>query len=122
MIATFYAWLPFAGEMSSGFRVNLHLWLSAQKLGNDTVRLHGFGFLEPTDYIFFNPSIGQMFMPPGSSSDLEEPGMLFLELPTDQAQIPFNVTQGYSPAIPFYVESYLHGSQVLTPYRTAIYT
>lgn len=102
-----------AGELTAGYHVNLHLWLTAQASENGTIRLQGFGLYEPLDYVLYNPLHGQMMMPPVAIDELKESGKLFLEVSSDEAQIPFNVTTGFAPTIPFYLENCLRASQVI---------
>ena len=76
-----------------------------------TVRVHGFGFFEPVDRIHMAWA-GQMLMPPGAFSDLQEPAYVFLETPTEL--IPFEIKSDVSRELDytFHLECYIRKEQL----------
>lgn len=101
----------YTGQLPSGNPVILHLWLTAQT-ENNTIRLRGFGTFESLDPMIFSMGSGQTMMPLEAMNELLVPGLLFVEMPSEQRQIPCEVRIGYAQTIPFHLECQLNGSQV----------
>lgn len=105
-------WFYFvAGQLTSGTHVNLHLWLTAQT-ENDTTIIQGFGTFESLDPMEFSGQSGHTATPHQAMIELLEPGMLFLEVPSDKTQIVAKARNGFSPPIPFHLECRINTSQV----------